>query len=161
LSRRAAGEDNTALSADFLDLVVCLNEHSVDFVLVGGYALGVHGVVRATGDIDLLYRRTKAAVRRLCEAMEDFGAPPEVIDAASLLTPQIVTQFGKPPYRIDLLNEIDGVSFDEVWAGATSVTIQGQQIRVIGRKELRANKTATGRKRDADDVRKLDARKKR
>jgi len=161
LSKRTAGEDNNALSADFLDFIVCLNKCSVDFVLVGGYALGLHGVVRATGDIDFFYRRTKAVVRRLCEAMEHFGAPPEVIDEASLLTPQIVTQFGKPPYRIDLLNEIDGVSFDEVWAGATSTTIQGQQIRVIGLKELRANKTATGRKKDADDVRKLGARKKR
>jgi predicted nucleotidyltransferase len=164
VSRHATGENNDALSPDFLDFVICLNEHAVDFVLIGGYALGVHGVIRATGDIDFLYRRTKSVVRRLCAAMEEFGAPTEMIDETSLMTPQLVTQFGKPPYRIDLLNKIDGVTFEQVWRGATSVTIQAQQIRVIGLDELRANKTATGRRKDADDARKLGApraRKKR
>lgn len=164
MSKRTGGDYNNVLSQDFLDFITCLNERGVDFVLVGGYALGVHGVVRATGDIDFLYRRTKTAVRRLCAAMEDFGAPPEVIDQNALMTSGIVTQFGKPPYRIDLLNDIDGVSFKEVWAGATDVVIDGQKLRVIGLNELRRNKMATGREKDADDVRKLDsqrARKKR
>lgn len=69
MSGQVGGEDNDALSPDFLDFIVSLNEHKVVFVLVGGYALGVHGVVRATGDIDFLYRRTKQNVRRLCTAM--------------------------------------------------------------------------------------------
>jgi predicted nucleotidyltransferase len=158
VNRRAGGEGNAALSPDFLDFIAALNERSVDFVLVGGYALAVHGVVRATGDIDFLYRRTKAVVRRLCAAMEDFGAPPEIIDQDALMTPEIVTQFGQPPFRIDLLNAIDGVSFEAVWAGATMVTVQGRPMRVIGLAELRANKAATGRRKDAEDVRRLSAR---
>jgi predicted nucleotidyltransferase len=158
VTKRAGDENNDALSPDFLDFVTCLNEQDVDFVLIGGYALAIHGVVRATGDIDFLYRRTKAAVRRLCAAMEDFGAPSEVIDEDALMTPEIVTQFGQPPFRIDLLNAIDGVSFEQVWAGAATVKLQGQTIRVIGLAELRANKMATGRPRDAEDVRRLAAR---
>ena len=146
------------VSPDFLDFITCLNERGVDFVLIGGYALGVHGVVRATGDMDFLYRRTKAMVRRLCAALEDFGAPAEVIDEDSLMAPEVVTQFGRPPLRIDLLNAIDGVSFEKAWAGAMSATIQGQALRVIGLAELLANKTATGRPQDAEDVRKLNAR---
>jgi len=63
----------------------------------------------------------------------------------------------RPLYRIDLLNAIDGVSFAEVWAGATGTTVEGQKIRVIGLDELRKNKTATGRRKDAEDVRKLGA----
>ena len=157
MSKRAAGADNDALSPDFLDFIVCLNTRGVDFVLIGGYALAFYGVLRATGDIDFLYRRTKANVRRLCHAMEDFGAPINVIDQAVLMTPEIVMQFGQPPFRIDLLNAIDGVDFREVWAGASTTTIQGQQIRVIGLVELRANKAVTGRKKDEDDVRKLSA----
>jgi hypothetical protein len=86
VSKPARGENNDALSQDFLDFLTCLNEHGVDFVLVGGYALAIHGVVRATGDIDFMYRRTKTTVRRLCAAMEDFGAPPEVIDEDALMT---------------------------------------------------------------------------
>lgn len=58
---------------------------------------------------------SKAAVRRLCAAMEDFGAPPNVIDEDALMIPEVVTQFGQPPYRIDLLNAIDGVGFAKVW----------------------------------------------
>jgi hypothetical protein len=144
VTKRAGGEDNEALAPDFLDFIAALNEHRVDFVLVGGYALGVYGVVRATGDIDFLYRRTKTVVRRLCSAMDDFGAPPVVIDEDALMTPEIVTQFGQSPYRIDLLNAIDGVSFEEVWAGARAITIQGQPLRVIGLAELRTNKAAGG-----------------
>ena len=159
MSGRAEGETNDVLSPDLLDFIVCLNEQKVDFVLVGGYALGVHGVVRATGDIDFLYRPTKKNIARLCAAMLDFGAPADVIDEEALGTPNIVTQFGKPPYRIDLLNSITGVGLAEVWKGADIVSIEGQNVRVIGLRELKRNKTATGRTKDKDDVRRLNSRK--
>ncbi len=161
MRKRAGGVENDALSPDFLDFIVCLNERRVDFVLIGGYALGVHGIVRATGDIDFLYRRTKSNVSRLCAAMKDFGAPLGVIDEDALMTPEIVTQFGHPPHRIDLLSAIDGVGVGQVWAGAISITVQGQKMRVIGLAELRANKAATGRRKDAEDLRRLSARKSR
>jgi hypothetical protein len=90
--------------------------------------------------------------------MEDFGAPPDVIDEDALMTPAMVTQFGTPPHRIDLLSAIDGVTFQKAWAGAMAVTIQGQTIRVIGLAELRTNKASTGRPRDAEDVRQLAKR---
>lgn len=157
MSRYADAEPNDALSPDFLDFITCLKIRRVDFVLVGGYALGLHGVIRATGDIDFLYRRTRVTVRRLCAAMEDFGAPPVVINPDALLRPEMVTQFGQPPYRIDLLSTIDGVTFKEVWDGATKAVIDGQSIRVIGRRELQKNKEATGRKKDTEDARKLRA----
>jgi hypothetical protein len=145
MSARTTADSNDSLSRDFLDFITALNSRRVDFVLVGGYALGIHGVVRATGDIDFLYRRTRKNVDSLCASMEDFGAPPEVIDADALLLPETVTQFGRPPNRIDLLNAIDGVTFGEVWKGASTTTIGGQKMRVIGLNELRKNKSATGR----------------
>jgi predicted nucleotidyltransferase len=148
----------TGLSPDFHDFIVVLNEHQVECVLVGGYALGVHGVVRATGDIDFLYRRTAKNVKRLLGAMREFGAPANVLDENALMTTGIVTQFGMPPQRIDLLNAIDGVTFAEVWKGAMTVRVDGQRISVIGLKELRANKGATGRKKDEDDLLQLQAR---
>ena len=155
MGKRAVGELHEVLSPDFFDFIICLNERGVDVVLIGGYALAIHGVVRATGDIDFLYWRTRANVRRLCRAMEDFGAPSEVIDVDALMIQEIVTQFGQPPHRIDLLNTIDGVGFDQVWAGTTSTTLQAQKLRVIGLAELQLNKAATGRKKDAEDVRRL------
>lgn len=149
------GELNDTLSDDFMDFIVCLSDVGVDVVLVGGYALGVHGVVRATGDIDFLYRRTADNVRRLCTAMATFGAPSDIIDFDALMKPAMVTMFGTPPYRIDLLSEITGVTFGKVWAGSLGTDIQGQIVRVIGPVELRANKLATGRTKDALDARKL------
>ena len=157
MKARAGGEGNAALSPDFLDFIACLDEQHVDFVLVGAYALGLHGVVRATGDLDILYRRSRANVRRLLAAMQEFGAPAEVIDQQALLTPDIVTQFGQPPFRIDLINAIDGVTFAEVWKGAVAVAIARHQVRVIGIDELKKNKRATGRKKDKDDLRRLDS----
>jgi hypothetical protein len=151
-------EANRGLSPDFHDFIVLLNEHNVDCVLVGGYALGVHGVIRATGDIDFMYRRTTKNVKRLIAAMIEFGAPANVLDEDALMEAGIVTQFGEPPQRIDLLNAIDGVTFPEVWKGAMTVRIDGQRISVIGLKELRANKGATGRKKDEADLRQLNER---
>lgn len=159
MKNRAVGEKNDVLSPDFLDFITCLERSGVDYVLVGSYAMAIHGVVRATGDIDFLYRLTEPNVRRLCAALEEFGAPPVVIDKRALLTPDIVTQFGEPPYRIDLLNGIDGVTFEQVWKSATHTVIGDQDVRVIGQTELRANKSATGRKKDEDDIRRLNPRR--
>lgn len=162
--RKKAGVRNDVLAADFVDFIVLLNQHRVHYALVGGYALAVHGVVRATGDIDFLYRRTESNVSRLCDALQEFGAPPVVVDESALLKAETVSQFGTPPYRIDLLSSIDGVTFTQVWKGSSITIVDGQEVRVIGANELRKNKSATGRKKDADDVRQLatlDKRRKR
>ena len=70
---------NARLAPDFLDFIVALDQHRVDAVLVGGYAVGVYGVVSATSDVDFLYRRTSANVQRLCHALDAFGAPPTAL----------------------------------------------------------------------------------
>ena len=93
--------------------------------------------------------------------MSDFGAPAEVLDEDALMTADIVTQFGEPPLRIDLLNAIDGVSVGEVWVGANRIVLGGQELRVIGLDELLSNKAATGRRKDAEDLRRLAARRAR
>lgn len=149
------GDATPALADDFRDFLAELAAHRVDAVLVGGYALGVHGVIRATGDIDFLYRRTKANVARLCAALAAFGAPASVIDATVLLAPETVTWFGEPPHRIDLLSDISGVTFAEVWRGSAVVDLDGIPVRVIGLAELRRNKAATGRAKDAADLQAL------
>ena len=147
------------LSIDFLDFIITLNQHKVAYVLVGGYALAVHGITRATGDIDFLYRRTDSNVKRLRAALHQFGAPENVIDTAALMQKGIVTQLGSPPQRIDLLNEIDGVTFNEVWKGVLRTDMDGVPIFVIGRKELEKNKVAAGRDKDVLDLRELSRKR--
>jgi hypothetical protein len=144
-----------ALDADFSDFIGCLNELNVKFLLVGGYAVGAHGYVRATADIDFFYRRTSENVRRLCASLKSFGAPLNVVDFDSLMQANTITMFGQPPHRIDLLGDIDGVSFDDAWAGSIATVIGAQPLRVIGLNELIANKKASGRSKDNEDVRKL------
>lgn len=157
MTQKATGSRSDVWAPDFLDFVACLSTHNVDVVLVGGYAVALHGFVRATGDIDFLYRRNKKNVARLRLALMEFGAPPEVLDEEALMSPNVVTQFGIPPFRIDLLNQIDGVTVEEVWKGAEERVFASQTLRVIGLADLLRNKAATGRPKDREDLRQLKA----
>lgn len=155
----ALPNDTSTLASDFADCIAVLNAHHVVFILVGGFAVGWHGVVRATGDIDFLYEQTRKNVKRLCKALEEFGAPAHLIDAPFLMSPDAVTQIGNEPFRIDLLSSISGVTFEQVRAGVVKTSIAGQQMLIIGLEELRVNKRATGRVKDQEDLRRLPGSK--
>ncbi len=155
----ANSNDTSALAPDFRDCIEILNAHHVEFVLVGGFAVGWHGVVRATGDIDFLYEQSAGNVERLCAALHEFGAPEPLVDAHFLLSPNAVTQIGNPPLRIDLLSAISGVSFQEVRTGAVEADVGGSRLLIIGLAELRRNKEASGRPKDRQDLRRLTARR--
>jgi hypothetical protein len=141
---------------DFVDLLQALTVNDVEFVVVGAFALGRHGYVRATGDLDILFRPSPDNVRRLIVALAAFGAPAHLTDPAGLLVPDTVTQLGVRPHRIDLLNGLTGVSVDEAFAGAVFSDVGGHPVPVLGLEELRRNKLATGRESDLRDVAELD-----
>ena len=130
-------------------------EHA-EFLLVGAFALAVHGEPRATGDMDLWVRPTPENAQRVVAALRRFGAPMERIAATDLEQPDIVLQLGVRPNRIDFLTGVDGVSFDEAWAGKLESEVEGLRIPVIGRAELIRNKRATGRTRDLADAEALE-----
>lgn len=154
-------EQQLDLPDDFRDCIRAMHLHGVEFVLVGAHALGVHGIVRATGDIDLLYRQTPSNVASLCAALRDFGAPPALIDPVFMQSRDAIVQIGLPPLRIDLLAAISGVPFDEAWSGALRVRYATHELRVLGIRELLANKRASGRPKDLDDVRRLETKVRR
>jgi hypothetical protein len=160
-SRGREGQANdashAAFPADFLDFIRALNAHAVEYMLVGGYAVGLYGYVRATTDIDFFYRSTSDNIERLMGAMRTFGAPVELIDAQHLSAADAVTQMGAPPIRIDLLSSLSGVSFDTALTDTIHVEISGELLPVIGLAMLRQNKRATKRARDRDDLRHLPA----
>lgn len=141
--------------ADFLDFVHALNANGVEYLLVGGYAVGVHGYVRATVDIDFFFRRTPENVTRVLAALQEFGAPPVVLDRAHLEATDTVTAFGEPPVRIDLLSGISGVTFDEAAEGAVQVALGSDVLPVIGLRALCVNKQASGRPKDRHDLEQL------
>jgi len=145
------------VNQDYLDLLRALSEQNVDFVLVGAYALGVHGRPRATGDIDLLVRPSRENATRVMRALVEFGAPLHDLSEEDLATPGIVFQMGLPPRRIDILTQISGVTFDEAWASKVKAPFGEQEIFVIGREALITNKRATGRAKDVVDADDLES----
>jgi hypothetical protein len=158
-SRGRAGQSNDssddAFPADFLDFIRALNAHRVEYMLVGGYAVGIHGYVRATTDIGFFYANTSENVERLMRAMMAFGAPVNLIDARHLAAADAVTQMGTPPIRIDLLSSLSGVTFEQASPETIRVEIAGEVLPVIGLAALRQNKQATKRPKDRDDLRHL------
>lgn len=150
-------------SDDIRDFLRTLNDHRVRFMIVGGEAVIFYGHIRLTGDIDVFFDRSRDNARRLHDALSDFwqGVIPEVGDSSALLVRGVVFQFGIPPNRIDLLNDIDGVTFDEAWPRRTEAAIGEGRDRIpfsyLGLDDLLANKRAAGRPKDLDDLRYLEA----
>lgn len=144
---------------DFRDLLQSLLEAEVRFVVVGAHALAVHGVPRATGDLDLFVASTSENARRLVGALADFGAPLDShgITAADFQRSEVVYQLGLPPRRIDILTSIDGVEFEDAESTGHAVEIDGLSFLVLGRKQLLANKVASGRAKDLADAELLRA----
>ncbi len=145
------------LNEDFRDLLVLLADGGVEFVIVGAYALAFHGAPRASGDIDLFVRPSPVNAQRVFDALVRFGAPLESagVTADDFAQPGAVYQIGLAPRRIDLLTEISGLSFDEVWASRITAEVEGRTVSFIGREALLKNKEASGRLKDIADVDRL------
>ncbi len=133
-----------------------MNSHGVDYVVVGGHAVGYHGYPRFTGDIDLFIRSTSDNAVRVLAVLRAFGFS-DLSDVESILSqPGKVVQLGRPPNRIDILTGISGVDFGEASAGAQLSHLDGVPVRIIGRAALLKNKRASGRAKDLADVEELE-----
>ena len=142
------------LPDDFRDFLFELARAGAEFAVVGGYAVAFHGHPRATKDLDVLVRATPANSARVFRALAAFGAPVAAfaVHADDFTTYDGVLQIGVAPVRIDVLNRVQGVTFDEVLAEGASFELAGERIPVIGRAALIANKRAVGRPQDLADV---------
>ncbi|MEO8358942.1 MAG: nucleotidyltransferase [Vicinamibacteria bacterium] len=140
------------MTPDFVAMLSALSAEHVEFMLVGAHALAAHGFVRATQDIDVLVRPTPDNARRVFAALRAFKAPLFDLAEADLLNPDVIYQVGVEPNRIDLMNDISGVSWDEAWAGRTEIVIEGIRVPVLGIEEFVRNKRASGRPKDRADL---------
>ena len=140
------------LNPDFRDILSAFLAESVEFLLVGAYALAVHGVPRATGDIDLWVRPSAENARRAWNALAKFGASVSRVSVDDLATAGLIYQIGVVPRRIDVMTSIDGVEFHEGWLNRTEVLIEGLLVPVLGRTDLVRNKRAAGRPKDRADL---------
>ena len=139
----------------FRDLFAALNAAHADFLIVGGYALAVHGAPRFTKDLDVWIRANPDNAQKVWNALDEFGAPFLDLTIQDLSVPGIVFQMGLPPNRIDIITVIDGVEFDEAWEDRVSSAYGDQPVMVIGLEDLIRNKEATGRPQDNLDAQTL------
>jgi len=145
------------MNRDFAEMLKALGAESVEFLVVGAYAVAGHGIPRATGDIDLWVRPSTDNAARVWRALERFGAQRSRVSPESFTQPDVVYQIGLPPNRIDFLTTIDGVEFDDAWAEKVPCVVGGIAFNMISLRHLVANKIATGRPQDLADVARLQA----
>lgn len=145
------------LNNDYKEMLQCLSEERVEYLLVGAYALAVHGFPRATKDIDVFVGATADNARRLMRALAKFGAPLSEISETDFSSEGVIFQIGNSPRRIDIITRIDGVGFQQAYANRKMVSIEGMDIPAISVEDLIANKRASGRPQDIADVGKLES----
>ena len=142
------------MNDDFRDLLKALLETGVRFLVVGAHAMAVHGVPRATGDLDVWIAVDADNADRVAGALARFGAPLAAmgVSRADFLREDQVVQIGLPPRRIDVLTSISGVRFAEAWTGRVTHEVAGMAVPFLGRASLVANKRASGRAKDRADL---------
>jgi hypothetical protein len=131
-------------------------DHDVRFMVVGAYALAIHGRPRATGDLDIWIQPSKENAARVMRALAAFGAPLDQITEADFASPGVTYQMGVPPGRIDILTDLTGLTFDEAWRGRITRPFGEVTVAVIGLAEFIRNKRATGRAKDLGDIEGLE-----
>jgi hypothetical protein len=142
------------VNEDFLDLLRLLLDAGARFLVVGAHAMAVHGVPRATGDLDIWVDPDPANADRAWRALLGFGAPVREMGIVreDLETPGVVVQIGQPPRRIDLLTGVSGLSFAEAWPNRVEHATGGLVVPFLGRADLLRNKRASGRPKDLADL---------
>jgi hypothetical protein len=150
-------EFRSMMPKDLKELLSAFNDHAVKYLIVGGYAFGVHAEPRATKDLDLFIRPDKENSQALFRALAQYGAPLDGLSPDDFMD-GTVFQIGQPPARVDILQHIDGISFDEAWENRIEGLVDGEiRTSVISRGDLIQNKLASGREQDILDVKKLRA----
>lgn len=141
------------MSPDFLDLLRAFSDADARFLIVGAYAVGVHGWPRATKDLDVWVEASDQNAPQVMRGLVAFGAPLMGLTEADLQKPGIGLQIGVEPGRIDVLTKISGVGFEEAWPDRIEVDFgDGVRCQVIGLEALIRNKRASARPQDLADV---------
>ena len=144
------------LNSDYKDILSALSNRKVKFLLVGAYAMAVHGYPRSTMDIDLWVMPDPENAFMVLKALEDFGAPTSDLSPKDLQKEGIVFQIGVAPRRIDILTSVDGLNFEDSFTHSQKVEIEGISIQVLSIPDLIKNKRSTGRIKDLADAEALE-----
>jgi hypothetical protein len=144
------------LHPDLIELLTEFANFGVEYLVVGGWAVGLHAEPRYTKDLDLLIGTSPENLERTAAARKAYGAPQPLVDDVRSMTPDEFVFFGVPPARIDLLRVIPGIEFDRAWPTRITVEWEGVPVHVLGFDELCAAKRAAGRPKDLADLKLLE-----
>lgn len=140
------------LPSDFKEFLRLLNASTVEYLVIGGYAVGYYGYARATADIDVWVAVNPETAGRLVDVLKQFGFDLPELQPAIFLRPDMFVRMGMPPFRIEISTGISGVDFDACFARRVIGRLDGIDVNLISLEDLIANKKASGRPKDIDDV---------
>ena len=144
-----------ALARDFKEFLKSLNSNRVECLLIGGYAVGIHGHIRATNDLDVWVKISPENAARIDCALREFGFAAVGLAPGLFLERNNVVRMGLPPIRIEILTSISGVEFEPCYVERETIRIEEIEVPVIGLARLRQNKAASGRAKDIADLENL------
>jgi predicted nucleotidyltransferase len=144
------------LNQDFKEFIRSLNDNNVRYLVVGGYAVALHGYPRYTKDIDIWVEMTRENAAKIVKALDQFGFGSLNLQESDFTEPDQIIQLGYPPRRIDILTTLPGVEFSECYLSHTTVTMEGISVNFIDLENLKKNKKATGRHQDLADLENLE-----
>ena len=143
------------LPNDFKEFLKLLRAHGVKYLLIGGYAVGVHGRPRFTNDLDVWVAVAPVNAKRVVEALSEFGFEDPGLSVDLFLQPDSIVRMGNEPVRIEIATAISGVEFDECYRERVETELDGVPVSVINLHHLRINKLASGRSKDLADLESL------
>jgi predicted nucleotidyltransferase len=140
------------LPPDFKEFLRLLNEHDVEYLLIGGYAVAYHGYPRATADMDIWIARHRQNAEKIVAALKAFGFAVPELSAELFLQDKRIIRMGMPPVRIEIATGISGVQFDECFIARVTDELDGVRVNLIGLTHLKLNKGSAGRHKDLNDL---------
>jgi len=143
------------LTPDFKEFLRLLNVNSVEYLLIGGYAVAYYGYPRATADMDIWIAINPPNARRVSAAIKAFGFDQPDITVDIFLKEEQIVRMGMPPVRIEIITSITGVDFSECYQSKVVDSIDGVAVNIISLEKLKQNKRAAGRHKDLDDLENL------
>jgi predicted nucleotidyltransferase len=144
------------LNQDFREFIRLLNDNQVRYLVVGGYAVALHGYPRYTKDIDIWIELAQENAAHIVEALEQFGFGSLGLKEGDFLVEDQIVQLGYAPNRIDIITTLPGVTFADCYDKRLPVEIDGVKVNFIDLDDLRKNKKASGRLQDLADLENLE-----
>lgn len=147
--------DTIHLPADFKEFLKLLNDHQVEYLLIGGYAVGYHGYPRATADMDVWVSIHPENAEKIVAVLKEFGFDVPELSPALFLKPDLIIRMGVPPVRIEIITTISGITFEQCYQKRVVDTLDGVMVKMIDLEHLKINKRSAGRFKDLNDLENL------